>query len=166
VRWLPGDGAASPEKLLPPLVTQLRRKVKEFRASGYVGATATSKSLLTWWFATPHLLPQAGADVEFQYYFAQREAVGDDRLPPRRGGRAGQVRPDALRQFGAVATGMFDETWRRFVVKMATGAGKTKVLSLILAWSFFHKILRTGLRPGAQFSGDHTQHHRARPHLP
>jgi len=35
---------------------------------------------------------------------------------------------------------MFDETWRRFVVKMATGSGKTKVLSLILAWSFFHKL--------------------------
>ena len=35
---------------------------------------------------------------------------------------------------------MFDETWRRFVVKMATGAGKTKVLSLALAWSFFHKL--------------------------
>ena len=25
---------------------------------------------------------------------------------------------------------MFDENWRRFVVKMATGSGKTKVLSL------------------------------------
>ena len=41
---------------------------------------------------------------------------------------------------GAVSTGMFDENWRRFVVKMATGAGKTKVLSLVLAWSFFHKL--------------------------
>ena len=35
---------------------------------------------------------------------------------------------------------MFDETWRRFVVKMATGAGKTKVLSLILAWNFYHRL--------------------------
>jgi type III restriction enzyme len=35
---------------------------------------------------------------------------------------------------------MFDETWLRFVVKMATGAGKTKVMSLVLAWSFFHKL--------------------------
>ena len=39
VRWLPGDGAASPEKLLPPLVAQLRRKVKEFRDSGSVSYT-------------------------------------------------------------------------------------------------------------------------------
>lgn len=41
---------------------------------------------------------------------------------------------------GAVSTGMFDETWRRFVIKMATGSGKTKVMSLVLAWSFYHKL--------------------------
>jgi type III restriction enzyme len=41
---------------------------------------------------------------------------------------------------GAVSTGMFDETWRRLVIKMATGSGKTKVLSLVLAWSFYHKL--------------------------
>ena len=34
---------------------------------------------------------------------------------------------------------MFDEDWPRYVVKMATGAGKTKVLSLLIAWSFFHR---------------------------
>ena len=45
---------------------------------------------------------------------------------------------------GAVSTGMFDETWRRFVVKMATGSGKTKVLSLVLAWSYFHKLYEPG----------------------
>jgi type III restriction enzyme len=45
---------------------------------------------------------------------------------------------------GLVSGGMFDETWRRFVVKMATGSGKTKVLSLALAWSFFHKTYEPG----------------------
>ena len=35
---------------------------------------------------------------------------------------------------------MFDENWRRFVIKMATGTGKTKVMSLAIAWSFFHKL--------------------------
>ena len=61
---------------MPPLVPQLRKKVKEWRDSGYVGATDTSKSLLNWWFNTPHLLPQTdGTMTEFQYYFAQREAM-------------------------------------------------------------------------------------------
>ena len=39
-----------------------------------------------------------------------------------------------------VSTGMFDETWTRYVVKMATGAGKTKVMGLTLVWSYFHKL--------------------------
>ena len=47
------------EKLMPPLVAALRRKVKEFRDSAYVGATDTSKSLLNWWFKEPHLMAQA-----------------------------------------------------------------------------------------------------------
>ena len=49
IRWFPADEAlreSSSEKLMPPLVPQLRRKVKEWRDSGYVGATNTSKSLL------------------------------------------------------------------------------------------------------------------------
>ena len=41
---------------------------------------------------------------------------------------------------GAVSANMFDENWRRFVIKMATGTGKTKVMSLAIAWSFFHKL--------------------------
>ena len=58
LRWFPADEAlrhTSMEKLLPPLAAQLRRKVKEFRDSGYVGASDTSKSLLNWWFMEPHL---------------------------------------------------------------------------------------------------------------
>ena len=34
---------------------------------------------------------------------------------------------------------MFTEEWLRFVIKMATGAGKTKVMSLVVAWAYFHK---------------------------
>ena len=35
---------------------------------------------------------------------------------------------------------MFSEDWPRYVLKMATGAGKTKVVSLLIAWSFFHRL--------------------------
>ena len=41
---------------------------------------------------------------------------------------------------GAVSSNMFDEDWPRYVIKMATGARKTKVLSLLIAGSFFHKL--------------------------
>jgi type III restriction enzyme len=151
MRWFPADEAlreSSSEKLMPPLVPQLRRKVKEWRDSGYVGATDTSRSLLHWWFNTPHLLPQADLSAgqagrtmaEFQYYFAQREAL--ETIIHLYDVVGVQDKYDLMRfdSSGAVSTGMFDETWRRFVVKMATGTGKTKVLSLVLAWSFYHKL--------------------------
>ena len=40
---------------------------------------------------------------------------------------------------GSVSAGMFIEDRTRYVIKMATGAGKTKVISLLLAWSYFHR---------------------------
>ncbi len=144
IRWFPADEAlreSSSEKLMPPLVSQLRKKVKEWRESCYAGATDTSRSLLNWWFNTPHLLPQAdGTMVEFQYYFAQRETL--ETIIYLYDAVAVQDKYDLMRydSSGAVSAGMFDETWRRFVVKMATGTGKTKVLSLVLAWSFYHKL--------------------------
>ncbi len=148
IRWFPADEGlrdSISEKLMPPLVPQLRKKVKEWRESGYVGASDTSKSLLNWWFNTPHLLPQTdGASLEtlaeFQYYFAQREAL--ETIVYLYDVVGVQDKYDLMRfdSAGAVSTGMFDETWRRFVAKMATGTGKTKLLSLVLAWSFFHKL--------------------------
>ena len=143
-RWFPADEAlreSSFEKLMPPLMSQLRKKVMEWRDSRYEGATDTSKSLLNWWFNTPHLLPQAdGAMAEFQYYFAQREAL--ETIIYLHDVVGVQDKFDLMRfdSSGAVSAGMFDETWRRFVVKMATGSGKTKVLSLVLTWSFYHKL--------------------------
>ena len=144
IRWFPADEAlraSSFEKLLPPLVSELRKQVKAWRDSGYARATETSRSLLAWWFKTPHLLPKAdGGMVEFQYYFAQREAL--ETIVYLYDVVGVKDKYDLMRfdQTGAVSTGMFDETWRRFVVKMATGAGKTKVMSLVLAWSFFHRL--------------------------
>ena len=144
MRWFPADETlrdTSMDRLMPPLVANVRRKVKEWRDSSYVGATDTSKSLLNWWFNTLHLVPQLdGTMAEFQYYFAQREAL--EAIIYLYDVVGVQDKYDLMRfdSSGAVSTGMFDETWRRFVIKMATGSGKTKVLSLALAWSFYHKL--------------------------
>lgn len=143
VRWFPADEAlreTTSDKLIPPLVAKLRRDVRDFRDSGYVGATDTSRSLLTWWFRTEHLLPSADGTLRsFEYYFAQREAL--ETLVYLVDVKGIKDKFDLMRydSSGLVSAGMFDETWRRCVVKMATGSGKTKVMSLALAWSFFHK---------------------------
>ena len=144
LRWFPADEAlceTGVEKLMPPLVAAIRRKVKAFRDAGYEGASPTSRSLLNWWFKEPHLMPQAdGSMAEFRYFFAQQEAV--ETIVYLYDVAHVKDKYDLMRfdGSGAVSTGMFDETWRRFVVKMATGSGKTKVLSLGLAWSYFHKL--------------------------
>jgi type III restriction enzyme len=144
IRWFPADEALREQgydKLLPPLVATLRNKVKEWRDSGYQGASDTSKALLKWWFQTPHGIPQTnGADKEFRYYFAQREAV--ETIVYLHDTVQVKDKYDLMRfdSSGAISAGMFDEDWRRFVIKMATGSGKTKVLSLVLAWSYFHKL--------------------------
>ena len=140
VRWLPGEPDPRMEKL-PPLVRQLREKVKEWRDKDYTGATTTSRSLLRWWFLEEHLL--AGADgvaCEFRYYFAQRESI--ETIVYLYEVAKVKDKQDLMRfdSSGAVSANMFDENWLRFVVKMATGSGKTKVLSLVLAWCYFHKL--------------------------
>lgn len=144
LRWFPADEAlreTSMEKLMPPLVATLRKKVKEFRDGGYVGASDTSRSLLNWWFMEPHLLPQAdGTTTQFQYLFAQREALETVIYLYDVGGVKDKFDLMRFDSSGAVSAQMFDENWRRYVIKMATGSGKTKVMSLALAWSFFHKL--------------------------
>lgn len=148
LRWFPADEDLREQgydKLLPPLVASLRKKVKEWRDSGYLGASQTSLALLRWWFQTEHLLPgQDGNLYSFRYYFAQQEAVETIIYLYE----IVQVKDkyDLLRydSSGMVSAGMFDEDWKRFVIKMATGSGKTKVMALLLVWSYFHKLYEEG----------------------
>lgn len=144
IRWFPADEVLREqgyEKLLPPLVADLRKRVKEWRSKNYEGASDTSRALLNWWFKEEHILyDMNGATYNFRYYFAQREAVETviwlyevakvkDKYDLIRYNSTGILRPS-----------MFPEDWLRFVIKMATGAGKTKVMSLVLAWAYFHKL--------------------------
>jgi type III restriction enzyme len=143
-RWFPAAEelrSTAYEKLLPPLVAKIREEVMAWRDEKYAGASATSRALLAWWFETDHLIEQAdGAQTQFRYYFAQREAV--ETVIWLYDVRGARDKFDLLRfdASGAVSSNMFDEDWPRFVVKMATGAGKTKVLSLLMTWSYFHKL--------------------------
>ena len=147
-RWFPAAEElrnSAYEKLLPPLVARVREGVAAWREAGYGAASETSLALLKWWFNSQHSVEGVdGSRTEFRYYFAQQEAVESviwlhDVCSAR--DKFDLMRFDAS---GAVSANMFDEDWPRFVVKMATGAGKTKVLSLLMAWSYFHKLYEAG----------------------
>lgn len=144
IRWFPADETLreqGSEKLLPPLVHTLRREVKQWRGNNYEGASDTSKALLNWWFKTEHLMDAGdGLAFNFQYYFGQREAVETVIYLHEIANIKDKYDLIRYDSSGLVSAGMFPESWRRFVVKMATGSGKTKVLSLVLAWSYFHKL--------------------------
>ena len=143
-RWFPADEdlrTAAYEKLIPPLVARIREEVSGWRAAGYPGTSSTSRALLKWWFETKHLVEQADGSLSpFEYYFAQREAV--ETVIWLYDVRRARDKFDLMRfdASGAVSASMFDESWPRYVSKMATGSGKTKVLSLLIAWSYFHKL--------------------------
>ncbi|MDA9689379.1 DEAD/DEAH box helicase family protein [Betaproteobacteria bacterium] len=143
VRWFPADETlrdTSYEKLMPPLVHELRQKVFEWRENGYPEISDTGRTLLNWWFKSPHPIPHADGTIgNFKYYFAQRESV--ETVIYLHEFVKVKDKHDLLRfdTRGVVPSKLIEETWRRYVVKMATGSGKTKTISLLLAWSYFHK---------------------------
>ena len=143
IRWFPADEDLREkgyDKLLPPLVAELRKQVKAWRDKNYEGASDTSTALLNWWFKEEHIIyDQKGVASIFRYYFAQREAM--ETVVWLYEVAKVKDKYDLIRynSTGVLSAGMFTEDWLRFVIKMATGAGKTKVMSLVIAWAYFHK---------------------------
>lgn len=145
LRWYPGDqllGDIGREKLIPPLVEKVRQGVKAWRDKGYAGASDTTRTLLRWWFTEDHAIPDSeGTMTQFRWYFAQREAVESAiwlyEVEQAREPYALITKYDSSQ---ALSRQLFDEDWARYVMKLATGAGKTKVMSLLMTWSYFHKL--------------------------
>lgn len=151
------------------LVEQLRKEVDEWRENEYPGICGTTRRLLDYWFQEEHYLPDGGrfqfyfcqreaietviylyeikkiydvADLVEKYIdpaayaddlFTKRKQIIEtakekrllSRLVPETGQLAHQELPPA------------DLT--RYAVKMATGSGKTVVMAMTVAWSYFHQ---------------------------
>lgn len=143
IRWFPGDENLFQDghfKLLPPLVQKIRLEVHERRNGWYEWASTTSRALLNRRFKTEHILTNnQWQQFQFQYYFAQREAV--ETIVYLYEVAEAKDRYALIKYSGneTVSPSMFIEDWTRYVIKMATGSWKTKVISLLLAWSYFHK---------------------------
>jgi type III restriction enzyme len=127
------------EKLLPPLVYKIRLAIAKWREEDYAGASETSKLLLNFWFNQEHLIGQS----KFCFFFSQREAIESIIYLYEVAKAKDKYELMRFDSSGRVSTGMFDENWTRYVVKMATGTGKTKVMGLTLVWSYFHKLYET-----------------------
>jgi type III restriction enzyme len=140
-RWLPSNAQdtifeSAYEKILPPLVYKIRIEVEKWRENDYIGCSDTTKALLNYWF-NPELRE---TNVDFNFYFSQREAI-ESVIYLYEVAKA-KDKYELLRydSSGRITTGSFEEDWTRYVIKMATGAGKTKVMGLTLVWSYFNKL--------------------------
>ena len=118
-----------------PLVEGIRAEVDPWRQQGYPGSSPTSRRLLEHWFLDEH---ETEPGIPFRYYFAQREAVETlVYLAEVVKARSTGALIARYAQHEVAAAG---ERHPRYVVKMATGSGKTKVMSLAIAWSYFHAL--------------------------
>lgn len=121
-----------------PCVPALREAVKAWRADGYKGATQTTLELLNYWFFADHLLPNGKT---FKYLAAQKESI--ETLIYLYEIRNIRTRKTLLEEFALAHRGMrlppYDD-FARYCIKMATGSGKTKVMSLVIAWQFANAI--------------------------
>src|SRR5213592_3216609 len=120
-----------------PCVPAIRPKVKEWCEGGYKGVTDTTRLLLSYWFSTDHRLPSGR---KFAYHYFQREAVETLIYLYE---VANVRRLKSLVETFATRTDLrllqYDD-FVRYCVKMATGSGKTKVMSLAMAWQYFNAV--------------------------
>lgn len=107
--------------ILMEQVNRIRDRVREWRQAGYPGATALTQELFDRWF-DPEREPGT------RPFFAQREAIE---------AIAFMTEAPADRLVG-ISIPKF-EAYDRWAVKLATGAGKTLVMAMVIAWSGLNK---------------------------
>lgn len=121
-----------------PCVPALREAVKAWRIADYAGITDTTRILLKHWFYNDHKL-RTGAP--FKYHASQQEAVETlvfvweaQKVRSRKA-----LLENYAQEWKDIRLPAYDE-FARYCVKMATGSGKTKVMSLAIAWQFFNAV--------------------------
>jgi len=113
------------------LVNRIRKRIAEWRAQGWSGASATTLELLEYWRRDGR---------QHRLFFAQLEAAETIIFLT-------EARADFL-QGVDVPVDEPSEDWkaqgysafRRYACKMATGSGKTTVMGMLAAWSILNKV--------------------------
>jgi type III restriction enzyme len=106
-----------------PLVNQIRPRVKAWREVGYPGVTGITKRLLEHW--------QNPEEREYRrFFFCQLEAI-ETLIWLTEAPAADKVGIDIPSDGGE---------FMRLCAKMATGSGKTIVMSMLIAWQVLNKV--------------------------
>jgi type III restriction enzyme len=120
-----------------PCVLGIRERVNAWRDDKYKGVTDTTRPLLNHWFLTDHRLPSG---QKFAYHYFQRESVETlIYLYEVAKVRRHKTLVETFATRSDLHLLQYDD-FARYAVKMATGGGKTKVMSLVVAWQFFNAV--------------------------
>ncbi|MGH9261754.1 MAG: restriction endonuclease, partial [Acidimicrobiales bacterium] len=106
------------------VVNDLRDRVRAWRTDDYPGATILTKNLFRHWFDPER------RHTNTRPFFAQQEAIETIVF---------LVEAPAERRIG-IAIADSGEGYARWATKMATGAGKTLVMALTIAWSGLNRV--------------------------
>jgi type III restriction enzyme len=143
-----------PSSLL--LVTKMRVAVDAWRDAGYPGASPTTLDLFRWWFEEAATLSKSS----FAPYWGQREAVETlvylvevaSIVDMKELISTYSIVPSSKYSFQTTTGGtrqleiigmpepidLSPPELPRYAFKMATGSGKTLVMAMLIAWSYFH----------------------------
>jgi len=143
------------------IVQNLRHAVSEWRENHYVGASDTTRQLFGYWFQRAHRQTSSnGEEFEFRYYFCQREAIEtlvyliEIKNNPTLSGlynEFGTVQQKQVAFSTAHGIPPEEDLWPIYAQKIATGAGKTKIMSLAIVWSYFHNLRESYSRAAKHF---------------
>lgn len=116
------------------LINHIREEVDKWHADGWPGVSRITRRLLDHW---------SGTETQPQLFYGQKEAVETAiwllEAGPKIGGK----------EFAEIATQLHEvneqrnEGIARVAIKMATGAGKTIVMALLIAWQALNSRRRT-----------------------
>ena len=128
------------------IAQNLRWVVKQWREAEYPGASDTTRELLQHWFERDHLIQTPDGDrLPFRYYFCQREAI--ETLIYLHEVLRKRSLSSIVEEFSgentfeaALGVNPDQDRWPKYAFKVATGAGKTKIMSLAIVWSYFHSL--------------------------
>jgi type III restriction enzyme len=112
------------------LINEIRVRVELWRARGYPGVTPVTRNLLNHW---------ADPTREDRVLFCQREAAETAIYLAEVAGRQGE---SDFRTRVADQNDAHNESLPRVGLKMATGAGKTIVMAMLIAWQSANKTFK------------------------
>lgn len=115
------------------VIDALQAKVDAWVASGYGGASDLSRLLLRHWFGGPHLI--ADGKTFFKWHPHQRRAVETTIYLYE---VEGLRRTEQYAGFAGLQRTAQKAPWGKIGLQMATGSGKTKVMSLLMTWAHLH----------------------------